>query len=283
MFCNHNLFTLIFIAIIPILTSCSADNMNIERNVILTIQDIPQKKWDELSQKKIYFGHQSVGYNIIDGLGKIISAHPEIRLNIVKTNNPSSFDHPIFAHSEVGKNENPITKINEFSDFINSGIGSKVDVAFYKFCYIDVNSDTDINGLFTEYKNRYEIYKSKFPNTIFVHLTIPITVVQKGPKAWIKKIIGKPIGGYDDNIKRNEFNKLLTKEYPADRVFDLAKYESTSSDGLNETFSYNGKTYFALFPGYAYEKVNGRHLNTNGRSFIAEQLLIFLANNITSK
>ena len=39
----------------------------------IKFSDVPQTKWDSLSGKKIYFGHQSVGSNILDGLRIVLS------------------------------------------------------------------------------------------------------------------------------------------------------------------------------------------------------------------
>jgi len=48
-----------------------------------SINDIPQEKWDKLAQKRIFFGHQSVGFNILNGLNLIMADNPHIKLNIV--------------------------------------------------------------------------------------------------------------------------------------------------------------------------------------------------------
>ena len=37
-----------------------------------------------LMDKKIYFGHQSVGFNILDGVSEILKNNPSIKLNIIK-------------------------------------------------------------------------------------------------------------------------------------------------------------------------------------------------------
>ena len=103
-----------------------------------------------------------------------------------------------------------------------------------------------------------------------------MTTRQTGIKAWIKKLIGKPVGGYDDNIKRNQFNELLKKEYDGkEPVFDLAKMESIRPDGKRETFTKDGKTHYSLVPDYTSD---GSHLNETGRKKAAEQLLLLLVN-----
>lgn len=62
--------------------------------------------WGELAGKKIFFGHQSVGYDIMEGVSALQKEHPSIRLTIVETTDPSRFDGPVFAHAQVGRNLN---------------------------------------------------------------------------------------------------------------------------------------------------------------------------------
>jgi lysophospholipase L1-like esterase len=140
--------------------------------------------------------------------------------------------------------------------------------------YIDVNTNTDIDKVFSNYKKQIDYLKTKYPGTRFVHITTPLTIVQTGPKAWIKKNLGKPIGGVDANIKRNMFNQLLLNTYQfTDPVFDFATAEATQPDGTITTFVKGGKEYLALYKGYSDD---GGHLNKQGQKAIAEKLLLFL-------
>jgi lysophospholipase L1-like esterase len=67
---------------------------------------------------------------------------------------------------------------------------------------------------------------------------------------------------------------LLRKNYEGkEPVFDLARIESTRPDGTRETFTQDGKTYYALVPAYTKD---GGHLNKLGRKKVAEQLLLLL-------
>ena len=78
------------------------------------LRDVPREKWDKLSQKKIFFGHQSVGRNILEGLEKVLKAVPEIRLEIKETSDPRDFQGPVFAHARIGQNRDPQGKIEHF-------------------------------------------------------------------------------------------------------------------------------------------------------------------------
>jgi hypothetical protein len=202
--------------------------------------------------------------------------HPEIKLNIVETNSASDFKVGLLAHSRVGKNEDPKSKISEFVNFINSGIGEKAEAAALKFCYVDIGPETIVGGLFSGYNSSIEQLKNKYPDMTIIHFTNPLTRRQTGPKAWIKKIIGRPISGIEDNIKRNEFNELLIKKYDGkEPIFDIAKIESTLPNGTRSTFEKDGIIYYSMAPDYTYDD---GHLNEAGRKKVAEQFLILLAN-----
>lgn len=245
------------------------------------LKSIPQKNWDALSAKKIFFGHQSVGYNIIDGINDLIKRHPEIKLNIKETNNPNDFSEPVFAHSKIGKNYDPYSKIKAFEQYLDNGIGEKVDIAFFKFCYVDFSNNTNIQNLFENYKNTLSKLKKKYPHIIFINVTSPLTVKKSWIsllinkiKGFIKHFIGKPV--YNPSL-RDDFNHMLRQEYLGkELLFDLAEKEALKKV-FNETASHDTNKRIYLLPDFTDD---GGHLNEFGRSIIAEQVLIFLSTNI---
>lgn len=228
--------------------------------------------WNKIAAKKIYFGHQSVGLNIIQGIQDLMKNEHGARINIIQTADSSQFTSGIFAHSPVGKNDNPESKIEDFVEKMDNGIGQKADIAFFKFCYVDINASTDVEKLFNSYKNALKILQGKYPRTTFVHSTIPLMRKTGALKLFIKTLLGK-----DDtlhNIARNEYNDLIRNEYgDKEPLFDIASIESTYPDGKTETFRKNGKTYYALVPLYTED---GGHLNSRGSQQVARQLLILL-------
>lgn len=241
-----------------------------------SIKEVPDAVWQKLSKKKIYFAHQSVGFNIMEGVQDVMDEHPEIKLNIVETADQSDFKAGLIAHSRVGKNVDPESKINEFVAFINNGIGKKADAAALKFCYVDISAKTDVSQVFSDYDHATAQLKKKYPDMAIIHFTEPLTVSKSTWKTWIKKIIKKnDIWEYDDNIKRNEYNDLLRKKYEGrEPILDIATIQSTYPDGTRSTFEKDGKTYFAMVPEYS---TDGGHLNEPGRKKVAEQFLILLA------
>ena len=240
-----------------------------------SIKDIPASAWKKLSKKRIYFGHQSVGNNIIDGINDLMKENLEIKLNIFRTADPNDFKVGVFAHSSIGKNDDPQSKINAFADFMNKGIGNNADIAFFKFCFADIIGTTDVNDVFNAYRKTLSDLKKKYSNTTFIHVTVPLVITKKSIKSRLKRMLGKKdIWFYEGNIKRNELNKLILDEYNGrEPVFDLAEIESTHSGGKREIFKEGANTYYAMVP--AFTKDAG-HLNEEGRKRAAEQLLILL-------
>ena len=273
---NRGKLLLLLCFILLYVISFQAEKMYAQKTSFIALEEITESGLECLSKKKIYFGHQSVGYNIIDGIKDILQENNHIRLDIVETSNAADFETSIFAHSRVGENTQPISKVDAFLRLIEDGIGDKADVAFFKFCYIDFNAETDINLIFNYYKAKILYLKNMYPQTHFIHVTVPLMARQTGVKAAIKKLLGRSLQGYDDNIIRGRFNDLLREEFgEGEYLFDLALIEATFPDGSINIHEKDGQTFYALVPEYTYD---GGHLNERGRRKVAEQLLVFLSN-----
>jgi hypothetical protein len=246
--------------------------------ILPSIDDVPREYWIKLTEKRVFFGHQSVGYNILDGIRDVASKRDYINLNIIQTDISEEFDKPIFAHAPVGRNMNPSSKINAFKEIMNDGIGAKVDMAFFKFCYIDIMKDSNPQKVFDDYTATIEELIAKYPGTIFLHLTIPLCSMPKSAKKILKELVksllGKP-GVLEDNMKRQCYNTLLNNYYSkTDSIFDLALLESVNPDGFRCYADKGEKRVFVMVPQYTDD---GGHLNERGREKVAEQLLIKLA------
>ena len=240
-----------------------------------TMNDIDNDSIQKVFNKKVYFGHQSVGKNILNGIAVIA---PETKDRLIDVTDVTDVNNPVpaFYHSRVGANLDIKRKINDFRKIVESRFSGKLDVAFLKFCYLDITEQTDIKELFNNYKENIENLKESFPEMVFVHFTAPLTINNSSWKTQVKKVLGMgQLWEYADNIKRNEYNRLLLKEYQGeDPVFDLAAIESTYPDGKRESFSFKGETYYALVKEYT---TDGGHLNDVGSQRVAAALLDFLA------
>ena len=140
---------------------------DVNKIALPSIDDVPREYWAKLADKKIFLGHKSVGYNIIEGVKDIVKERDYIKLNIIETHDPVQFDKPIFAHAQVGRNTDPTSKIKAFENIMDSGVGNKVDIAFFKFCYIDVMRDSNPQGIFDSYRKMFKDLKVRYPDTKF--------------------------------------------------------------------------------------------------------------------
>lgn len=232
-------------------------------------QEISENRLEKLRSLRMYFGHQSVGSNLLEGLQDLAALNPSYKLNIVETDAPENISGPLFAHFRVGSNMTPDSKIASFRDHILKS-GASVDVAFFKFCYVDVTADTDSKALFQKYQASMVDLKRTFPKLTFVHVTIPLKTIDGGIKGMVKKVLGKSVGE-EANVKRTHYNELLRKEYAGkDPIFDLAAFESTTPDGARIQGVKNGAGYEALYPPYSDD---GEHLNREGRRRAALALM----------
>jgi len=253
--------------------SCAGGESTTMAPTTSPLTGVAPEAWARLAQTRILFGHQSVGANIVDGVRDVLRSQPQIRLDIVEEV-AGTDERPAFVHFAAGRNTQPLSKIEDFTGRLRAS-AVKPDVAFLKFCYIDVNAGTDVRNLFERYRTTMAELKSVAPQTRIVHLTVPLRVVQSDWKVPVKRLIGRPIGGYADNIRRNEYNDLLRAEYAGrEPLFDLAAIQSARPGGGRMVFESNGKEYLALAPELTSD---GGHLNEQGKRVVAEALLAELA------
>ena len=161
---------------------------------------------------------------------------------------------------------------------MDSGVGSKVDIAFFKFCYVDIMRDSDLLEIFDSYYITMEGLKTRYSKTKFLHVTVPVCSAPRGVKrnlkASVKLMVGIP-GVLDDNVMRHCYNNLLMDAYSQqEHVFDLALTESVNSDGFRCYATKGAGKVFLMAPEYTED---GGHLNKQGRKWTAEQLLIILS------
>jgi hypothetical protein len=264
--------------ILPVIVAlaCQAKPVDGAGRLGSDVRSIPQAARERLAQKRIYFGHQSVGTNIAKGVEALGGEYPDLRLRLAETRSPGALVDPVFAHAMNGRNGDPLGKIADFVESLErGGLGSRADIAFFKFCYVDFGPGTDVEGIFAEYRSTMARLRRAFPNVTFVHVTTPLTVVQSGPRALLKKILGQRLGGAEANIVRHRFNTLMRQEYAGrEPLFDLAAVESTAPGGRAVTFRDGGASYPALASEYSSD---GKHLNAKGARWAAAHLLGTLA------
>jgi hypothetical protein len=245
---------------------------------VAAIKDVPLEYWQNLATKKIFFGHQAVGADILDGIRKIDAECDFINLHIVEVNETTFGSGPVFLHATIGHCPDAFSKFGDFEKIMDGFAGEKIDIAFMKLCHADIKYEYDIDGIFNAYKKTIDQLNARCPQTLFLHITAPLCSNPKGERILretVKFFAFRP-GIWDDNQKRLQYNDKLIEVFAStDPVFDLAAAESTDSRGLRHYAIKDGQKIFLLAPEYDID-IGG--LNETGKRKIAEQFLIFLAN-----
>jgi hypothetical protein len=189
--------------------------------------------FDSVRTDKIMFGHQSIGYNIVDGLNMLSSENvARFGLKIIK--NPIKLTEPGFGHWANGNNSDPHSKIDAFVNKMkgldaNGNVWAEVcSIAFFKFCFIDFNSlGFDVDSLFNHYIAAMDSLCKDFPNCKFVYVTVPLTAL-------------KFSSDKQRNINRHVFNQKLRGyiENVDSYLFDLADLEAYDKNGNYQSFRY---------------------------------------------
>jgi hypothetical protein len=185
------------------------------------------------------------------------------------------FSQSVWAHSQVGENGDPSSKIEAFKANIRNGIGNRADIVALKFCFWDIRSFTDVGKVFDDYRQAVSELKREYPRLVFVHFTVPLMSYPTGLGAKVRRVLGMPVGFDQDNIKRNELNGLVLNEYGGkEPVVDVALSESRLPSGERTFFMKGGQPIYYLAAAYTDD---GGHLNEASRQLVAAQILNALA------
>lgn len=240
-----------------------------ERVVPSTLAGVPRTSWVRLAQRRIYFGHQSVGYNILAGVADVLRLEPVVQLQVIESTAPQPTVAAGLVHSQIGRNCDSKSKLDAFSSRLRAGTGPWANAALFKFCYADIEATTDIDSLMLDYEHTMEVLGQEFPALRLLHMTVPLTSPPNLLRRIAKRLLGRPASDYADNRQREAFNALLRARCAgAGTLFDLARIEATRPDG---TLVDDGA---AMFSGYTSDR---SHLDETGRVVVAREFLRFLA------
>lgn len=227
-----------------------------------------------LADLRIFFGHQSVGQNIIDAIPSIYAAARVDAPTIVESATPLPMPGGYIQHAHIGTNGDPIGKIAEFDRIMRSGVADNVDVAAMKLCYIDLEGKVDVEAVFTSYRDTLTALERDYPNVTFIYLTAPLTT----ERDWVKRLKAR-LGVSDyyppsDNVIREEFNEKIRSEYaPTGRLFDIAAVQSTV-DGTRALRNYDDADYYSMEESLSSDL---GHLNTDGAAIVGSAFLASIA------
>lgn len=248
-----------------ILVSCNRNTKSENMNSLSQQVDVVKSKLEEIKEftpGNMLFGHKSVGSNIMNGVGSLAGNMPGLGIVVTSQDSLLSSESKVFYHYNNGENKLPFGKIDSFYAALNRN-HKNVSIAFVKFCYADIIYSTDVRKLFLYYQEQMARIGIDFPGIRLIHFTVPLNTRPKGIKGVVRSVIR-----WDSNRTREEFNNLIRKNYPEDRVFDLAKYESAYPD---DKFEKSSTGIRALRPDLTSD---GGHLNITGAEYIGALLLL---------
>lgn len=225
---------------------------------------------DAVAEARIFFGHQSVGANILAGL-PLVYEGSDTQPDILESRTALAGSGPVLQHAAIGGNGDPIGKIDDFDALVRDGIGDSVDVALMKLCYIDFTSATDPEEVFDAYESTMAGLEEAYPDVTFVYTTVPLTVdlgLVDSAKATAKVWLGRSASATPPNLIRERYNELIRERYgDSGRLLDIAAGESYLGDGIYEARDKDGTTYRVMNPDLA--SGDGEHLNEQGSEDLA--------------
>lgn len=244
--------------------------------------EFPQEILDGVRTKKIIFIHVSVGSNIVEGLNSLRKTNPtryDLTINHAPVN-PDRLDSPAFGHEHftslpsyiAGTTDKTTPKTMTFDSLMRSpdgnGVhwGDAVDIAYYKYCWVDIRryEYIDPTQIFTKYITKINELSNDYSNCVFVHFTCPIK--------------GNMDDDFEklDNIKRHQYNDLLRAhvDTAGGYLFDIADIEAHDKNDVLQTFSWDGNLYPKMWyvpqdPDNDGWSSDGGHLNRAGKERIA--------------
>ncbi|MET0553722.1 MAG: hypothetical protein ABW221_11835 [Vicinamibacteria bacterium] len=229
-----------------------------------------------LARARVFFGHQSVGGNLLDGLAAL-AKEQGVALRVVEA--PAGVDDgaPAIVHQKVGRNAEPETKCEAFGSFLTgAGQAARFDAAVLKFCYADLGDRTDIQPaqLLAVYEKTVAAVRSARPDVTLVHATVPLSTRGEGKGDRVRAALGLETSKDANNARRGRFNDLLRTAYAGEPLFDVARAESTQADGSRAGSRQDGLFVDALRRDLSSD---GGHLNDEGRRVAAREFARSLA------
>jgi len=206
---------------------------------------------ETLGRSKIYFGHHSVGDNILEGL-RSLAREAGVELSITE--------------ERVGENNKPLAKFDDFAKHAESPASAGEQLMLMKLCYVDFTPDSDADALVKAYAAAVERVRKARPAVKIVHVTPPLCTRPSDLKSKLKRMTGSSVWEDQCNARRVEFREKLLARFAGEPVLDLGLLESTCPDGTREMHEVGGKQVPMLWPGYSND---GGHLNEAGKLLAA--------------
>ena len=235
-----------------------------------------------VSQARVFFGHHSVGNNILKGVRELsVKAGVPLRVEEVAVGGVAP-EGPGLFHGKVGENLDPDAKMADFASVLGAPGEARYDVATFKFCYVDLDEgsrERSPGKLFERYASHMSAIEAAHPGVQVLHSTMPLMAEPPGKKTRLKRLLGLSTSSDAANVDRNEFNRLARERYESRGLLDVARFEATRPDGSVAAFSSGGHDVEMLALEYTSD---GGHLNGLGQERVAAAFLHRLAEALRS-
>jgi hypothetical protein len=166
-------------------------------------------QWKRLSERTVYFGHQSVGANIVEGIREIEAVNPQIRLRVSSGERTAA--PGVLNEFYIGRNEDPESKNDAFVAATRGAIGTQ-PVLMFKYCYVDVDEKTDPKKLFARYRETVEKLRAQQPNATLLHVTLPLVTEPSLARVVMNRVRGLATKR-EENAIRQQYNELVRATY----------------------------------------------------------------------
>ncbi len=250
----------------------------LERSVpvaqIVRIQHPGKSELVAVSRARVLFGHQSIGSNILGGIGPLYVGAGMKAPTITDARILTEASDGTFSHAHLGVNGDPRRKFSDFTAIMDGPLGAALDVALMKLCYVDIVASTDVEAVFSAYVQMMDELEEQHPNVRFLYATAPLNT-DRSWKASLKSWVGiDDHMGPADNVARDRYNMLIRQRYGSSgRLFDIAAIEARGSDPRN----LNGTAYPVLNQTLSSD---AGHLNEHGSQVVAAELIALIAANV---
>ena len=245
-------------------------------DALTAVAPLSTEQVNRLGALRIFFGHQSVGGNLMDGLADLAREGEPMPLTVARTLHLESGAAGIVAHEWVGENGAPTSKLVAVGEAL-AGPARAANVVLVKFCYSDFGADTDPDALFTAYQRQIAAWQVRFPGVTFVHVTAPTVRPEGVATRWLRTLRGR-FTMQARAVKVARYNARLREAYGGRApVFDLAAFEAEGPDGSSSRRQLGGLDVPLLYPAFTND---GEHLNEIGRRAVARRFLHVLADSV---
>src|SRR5438105_4753432 len=96
-----------------------------------------------LSRARVFFGHQSVGENVLNGVRDLTSDVGISGISIIDVRDGDRLPpRGYILHTKIGENTRPDLKNADFARIIEEK-KDEIDVAILKYCFVDLTASSD--------------------------------------------------------------------------------------------------------------------------------------------